>query len=786
MKTNVTKLLLISILSLFISRFTSAQQGTLYGTVTDAESGEALISATVRVGDLGVVTDPEGRYRFDYQAGEQEVVVSYLGYEELRQQVSISAEAPREYNFQLRSATTLLQTATVTSGKYAKPLSEVTVSMEVIQPRLIEASNTATADEILSKIPGVSIAEGQANIRGGSGWSYGAGSRVLLLVDDIPALQADAGFPNWSDIPVENIEQVEVIKGAASALYGSSAMNGIINIRTAYAKSEPETKVSAFYTLYGAPSDADKKWWSASPFQRGLSLAHRQKFDQLDLVLGAFGYELESFRADTEDRFARLNFNTRYRFNDRLSAGVAGNFNLGESENYFYWRSTECACGSFQGDSTTFSDRQRFRYTIDPFLTYFDRAGNRHKVLGRYYGINNNVDNNQDNSSQLIYGEYQFQREFEGVDLVLTTGLVGSLAFSQAELYGDTTYRIGNSAAYLQLDKKFFNKLNVSAGLRYERNAINSPDSIVILEETLASGRSVEAKPVFRLGLNYQLAEYSFLRASWGQGYRFPTLAEKFINTQAGSLNITPNPELTSETGWTVEVGIKQGFRIGDFNGFVDLSLFQSEYTNMMEFELREVRFDVVGPDVIFQPIFQSSNVGDTRIRGVELSLGGQGKIGDLLVNLIGGYTYTDPRFQEFDLSGKDIPYPLSDTVTAGQRNARGSSADTDVLKYRSRHLVKFDLELNWKKFTLAFAANHESHIKAIDWVFTLLPIQLEEYRQANNRGYRTFNMRLGYDIREGLRVTLLGKNLFNEEYTLRPGLLEAPINGTLRVDWKF
>ncbi|MEO1410611.1 MAG: hypothetical protein AAFW73_12070 [Bacteroidota bacterium] len=46
--------------------------------------------------------------------------------------------------------------------------------------------------------------------------------------------------------------------------------------------------------------------------------------------------------------------------------------------------------------------------------------------------------------------------------------------------------------------------------------------------------------------------------------------------------------------------------------------------------------------------------------------------------------------------------------------------------------------------------------------------------------------MRLGYDIREGLRVTLLGKNLFNEEYTLRPGLLEAPINGTLRVDWKF
>ena len=61
----------------------------------------------------------------------------------------------------------------------------------------------------------------QPNIRGGSGWSYGAGSRVLLLVDDIPALQADAGLAQWDDIPVENIAQIEVVKGAASALYGS-------------------------------------------------------------------------------------------------------------------------------------------------------------------------------------------------------------------------------------------------------------------------------------------------------------------------------------------------------------------------------------------------------------------------------------------------------------------------------------------------------------------------------------------------------------------------------------
>ncbi len=786
MKTNATKLLLISILSLFITNKGLTQKGTIFGQVTDVETGEALLSATLRIGDLGVITDLDGKYEFDYQAGPQNLVISYLGYEEIQQNVEITAGERREYNFQLKSSATLLETATVTSGKFSKPLGEVTVSMEVIQPRLLEATNSTRADDILSKVPGVSIADGQANIRGGSGWAYGAGSRVLLLIDDIPALQTDAGSPNWVDIPVENIEQIEVIKGAASALYGSSAMNGIINIRTAYAKSEPETKVAAFYTLYGAPSDEGKKWWSSPPFQRGLSLAHRQKFDKFDLVLGAYAYDFESFRQTTNDRYGRFNFNTRYRFSDRLSAGLSGNFNVGESQNYFYWQNTECACGSFVGDSTTFSDRQRFRFTLDPFLTYFDKSGNRHKLQGRYYSIENVVSNNQDNASQLIYGEYQFQRNFTESDLVLTAGLVGSRAFSQAQLYGDTTYTIDNTAAYLQLDKKFFNKLNISAGLRYERNEINSPDSVQVLEQRFAAGRSVESRPVFRLGLNYQLAKYSFLRASWGQGYRFPTLAEKFISTQAGSLNITPNPTLTSETGWTVELGIKQGFKIQGLNGFVDLSLFQSEYTDMMEFELQEIRFDVVDNEVIIEPIFKSSNVGDTRIRGIDLSIGGQGKIAGLETNLIVGYTYIDPQFKDFDLSGKDIQYPLPDTITLGQRNARGSSADFNVLKYRSKHQFKFDVEVQWKKFSLALAGNYASHIEAIDWVFSLLPSQLEEYRAKNNRGYKTFNVRLAYELRPGVKLSFLGKNIFNEEYTLRPGLLEAPINGTLRLDWKF
>ena len=113
-------------------------------------------------------------------------------------------------------------------------IEEITVSMEVIKPGLIENKNTTDIQTAMDQIPGVNITDGQANIRGGSGWSYGAGTRVLVMVDDMPLISGDAGQVQWKLIATENIHQVEVIKGAASALYGSSALNGIINIRTAF------------------------------------------------------------------------------------------------------------------------------------------------------------------------------------------------------------------------------------------------------------------------------------------------------------------------------------------------------------------------------------------------------------------------------------------------------------------------------------------------------------------------------------------------------------------------
>ncbi|MEL6866039.1 MAG: TonB-dependent receptor [Bacteroidota bacterium] len=759
MKATNLKTLIFSTLILFTFHTILAQQATIKGRITDKDNGEALISATLQVGETGTVSDYDGNYFLQVPAGEYLLEVSYIGYEDLQRTITLTPGESREININLTTAATLLQTATVTSGKYEKPLGEVTVSMEVLKPRLLEAINTTAVDEVLEKVPGVTIIDGQANIRGGSGWSYGAGSRVLLLIDDIPALQGDAGRPNWSDIPVENADQIEIVKGAASALYGSAALNGIINFRTGYATSKPITKIGAFYTTFNSPKNKSRKWWDSPRFQSGINVLHKQKIDKLDLVLSGFGLYRNGVKEASDSRRARVTIGTRYRLTDRLSFGFNSIVNWNKSEGFFYWKNAEE--GMYQADSSTITNGERVRFNIDPFVSYFDQAGNRHKFMGRYFDIDNQNSDNQSNSSALYYGEYQFQRKIEPIDLVLTAGVVGIRSNISAELYGDTTFTSSNMAGYVQLDKKLFGRLNLSAGARYERNKIVGPEETITLTDTIRveEGTTVEAKPVFRFGLNYQAAKATYFRASWGQGYRFPTIAEKYISTNVGGASILPNPELTSETGWSAEVGVKQGFMLGDWGGYLDVAAFVTEYDNMMEF-----RFNFTLP-----PGFQSQNIGGTRIKGIDFTLAGQGKMGAVTTNILAGYTYIDPKFQEFT-----------------EDQERSSSVDYNILKYRFKHSMKFDVESSYQQFSLGAAGFYNSYMEAIDRVLGAIIPGLTDYREANQNGNWRFDLRASYRFNESLKLAVIVNNVLNEIIINRPGVVDPTRNITFRADYQF
>lgn len=165
MKINLLTTL-ICICSLGVA---GAQSGIVSGKVRDAATGESLTGVFVRAGLSGAATDASGSYRLELAPGAYEIEFQYLGYETQRRAARVAPGERLVLDIDLVNSDMLLQTATVTAGRFDKPLGEVTVSLDVLKPRLLESTNAVSVDNTLSKVPGVSIVDGQAGIRGGSG-----------------------------------------------------------------------------------------------------------------------------------------------------------------------------------------------------------------------------------------------------------------------------------------------------------------------------------------------------------------------------------------------------------------------------------------------------------------------------------------------------------------------------------------------------------------------------------------------------------------------------------------
>ncbi|MBK8843032.1 MAG: TonB-dependent receptor [Saprospiraceae bacterium] len=390
-------------------------------------------------------------------------------------------------------------------------------------------------------------------------------------------------------------------------------------------------------------------------------------------------------------------------------------------------------------------------------MTYLGGSGGEHKLIGRYFSINNNVANDQSQKSNMKYLEYRYRHSLEKLNMEFTAGLVYTGTRIEAKLYGDTVYTSTNIAGYVSLDKTFFKKLTINAGARYEYNKLTSPEMVDGI--AIPNGETSESKPVFKLGANFLLTRYSSIRASWGQGYRYPTVAEKFIKTTAGAIRVSPNPNLESETGYSAEIGIKQGLKIANWKGFVDVAFFRSDYDNMMEFVLQNISKG-----------FQSFNIGDTRIQGYEIGIQGAGNIGNVTIRTLCGYTNIEPTYRNFS-----------------EIDTFKSTVTYNVLKYRMKHSFRGDIGLVYKGFEVGTYYQYNSKMEAIDKVFDLGIPGVHDFRASHDRGSNVIGFRVIVPvIMDKLTVGFNLNNALNEEYSTRPGLLEAPRNFSMRLDWKF
>ncbi len=763
-----------------IAPFTLLAQNTaVQGTVKDATSGEKMPGVIVLIDNAaGAVTDADGKFNMEAKAGQHALEFRMVGYASLKQSIAAKG-APISLNIKLKSTTGELETVVVSASRFEQRIEETTVSMEVLKPALIQRNNTTNMETAIDQVPGVNVMDGNVSIRGGSGFSYGAGSRVLLLVDDLPMLTADAGDVKWSFLPTENIEQVEIIKGASSALFGSSALNGVINMRTAQPTSEPRSSVHFFSGVYDTPKRPELRWWkNANPIYSGTSFSDCRRIGQLDLVTGGNAFLDQGYRQGEQEQRVRVNINTNYHFKqiEGLSAGINASTSKSRGGNFLIWLNDSSGAykplGGIDTPSTTLSNYITTRTSIDPHVTYMAKNGSTQKLRGRFFRANNENDSKQQSIADLYYGEYSFSQKFKN-NLSLSTGLGTMTSIVGSELYGD--HRGTNYFAFVQMEKKFFNKLIVSGGLRGEYYSVDSTktqEHVYLLTRLLKDSTTLiknsAVKPVARLGLNYQVMKATFLRASYGEGYRFPTIAEKYVKTNAGAIYIYPNDSVKPETGWSSELGIRQGFKVSSFTGYVDISGFWTEYHDMMEFTFGTWDTSQTAP--LGGLGFKSKNVSDAVIRGIDASIVGNGMIGPVEISIMAGYTYLEPLMKNFN--------PTVDTLM--------NSANYNVLKYRYRHVAKADLQLTYKKVSIGGSYRYNSRMENIDRVFEVVIPGVQSYRAAQPPGDGVFDARIAFLPKDKISVSFIAKNVANREYMGRPADLQAMRSFVLQGDFKF
>ena len=909
----------------------------LTGTITDQFTSETLIGASVvnTADNNGTVTDFDGYYELDLTGATFPVTIefSYIGYETEKRVIS---DCSKPYNLFLVAHNEVLDEVVVSVGRFEQKLTEVTVSMQVVKPEVITNAAPTDLSSTLQNLPGVDVVDKQPSIRGGAGWTYGVGSRCLVMMDGQSMLNPMTGEINWNNIPLENVAQVEVIKGASSVLYGSSALNGIINVRTQRPGQTPETKASVYVGIY----DNYKKYTYTGtrlPIYIGAEASHSRRAGNFDISASISGFRDEGYRVQSFNRRLRFGGSLTYHqpLEDKeqyMSYGFNMNYIGSEFGDFFVWHSPK---DPIHPSPLTNMGRAEHNFNIDPFFNYDNsRNGTSHKVRGRFYvgagnltqptekkdivslgkdiykglntealtsvyndfnaqmaagstwqdailatllsneytgtaftdlvsnvmpllsgvddwstvnwqtianqgidfvnklwpgatvaqandlvalGMNTIMLDNKETIPEMDYNynlDYQFAKSWNS-NIRLTTGVNWNRVHNVTTITG--THTSDAVAAYIQYDQRIANKLSLSAGARIEYYRIDN-------NYKAASRWGAPVYPVFRAGLNWEIYKAGFLRASFGEGYRTPTITEMFARKDiGGGVGVYPNHEIKPESGYSAELGYMQLYKFGPVSGSIDVAGFYTQYKDMIEYQfgmfakegdewiyvnsmndaISMIRSLVEGSSDAMPGIgAQSVNVSNARVYGVEVSTNGKVDIKkDMTLTYMLGYTFTEPEDMDYKKRNEQ------EAAYTDPMQMKYKSNDSKYLKYRNKHSFKASIDYSYKWFSIGTNLSYRSKLLAVDYFLVderdkdtqgLMDYvrsflfgyedgeSLKTYWQANNKDVFTMDVHMAARFKEYVELQFQINNLLNTEYSYRPMALAAPRTFVCRLNVKF
>ena len=724
---------------------TASGQAAVTGTVLDS-SAQPLPGVNVYVEGtaLGAASALDGSFRIEgVPSGEHVVVASAVGFERAEAAVTVAGGGTVRVDFVLRETVIESEELVVTASRREQGSRRVAASVSTVGPEEIAARNSESLDDVLRHVPGVQMADDQVNIRGSSGYSFNTGSRVLLLVDGLPMLRPDADGIPFNALPMNQVERIEVLKGPGSALYGGGALGGVVNVITRDFPDRPETSVEAFGGVYDPVRyDMWRTRWDgadeARPFG-GVSVGHARSFG------GGGAWMSLSYRGDAGH--LRLDASRRLQayakvgltLGDLARFSVMTGLSRRTDDGFLFWNGARDALNPGElefGRSTPSSganDNLVNELSLLPAFTYVASDGFMYSVRGRLFGVLIQPLEDDGRPKPLSQGTAGFryggevQFNFAPKDgRYFTAGLTADANATRSSYFADENEHLSQpeGAVFVQWEESLTDRFDVSAGARFDLYRIRRG--------------VVERKLSPKVNASYLLSDRLVLRGAYGEGFRVPSVAERFVSN-SDYLPLVTNLGLRPEISRSYEVGLRAFPVFADWSGTIDGALFWNDYRRLVEPTF-----------VAAERAFQFVNLTRARIRGVEVS--GMAESPSRSLRVEGGYTYLDARDLTLD----------------------------QPLVFRSDHLLIASATITRGLFHAGVDARLASRPRRVESEFALFVKDAEVMVPV-----RVVDLRLGAEWRE-VRLTLHAKNLFDYYYVERPAMLAPQRRVMLQVTTRF
>lgn len=735
-----------------------AQQASVAGRVVD-KTGGALPGVNVFVEGTthGTTTGMDGRYRLVLESpGTMTIVASAVGFKRGTTQIVVAEGQEATVDFVLTEVVIETGEVVVTASRRAQLASMVPASLTVMSARELDTRNVVELDDALRYVSGLQMQDNQVNLRGSSGFAYNTGSRVLLLLDGAQLLTPETDGVPLDIVPMTQVEQIEVLKGPGSALYGSGALGGVINVITKAFPAEPRTGIQTYGGFYEkAKYDVWRNEWQESEDLRwfaGFRFDHARKLGR-----GGGGWLSLSYRKDIgymnlqQNRLLQAYAKIGFQLSRRWQGDVLFGGQLREKDTFLFWNGLADPLNpgklsiSRSPDPTGSNDNFSNQFNILPTFRYFPNSTSLLTGRLRFFGtVIRPIDNLTGKTKPVSEGtvgfrygaELQYTRTLAG-NSTLTVGTNFDANTTRSSFYltrdGDELGSQPEIAVFGQWEGALSRAVSVVGGLRFDWYRVDATETVTRLSPKAA--------------VSYVVSEGLVARLAAGMGFRVPSLAERFTEN-VEFIPIYRNPRLKPETGTSVEIGLRGWLAgAGPVDGIEwDVSGFWNDYRDFIE-----PRF-VNGPNSEGVRIvgFQFINLDDGRIAGVEVNV--SGVLLNDLVRVTSGYTFLDTR----DPSGDELPYRPRHLLISG--------ATMKILPW-------LDGGIDYRYASIPGTIDSDFAIFVQD------ANVLEETHSTDVRLMARWR---------GITTSLLVNNVFNYYYLERVALLAPPRYFTLKLQLDF